>query len=65
MEFAVCDSNRPVCFCLAARGEARKLFGVEEGDPAGLGGCTPVEQSKEDASGIVDTRVLEQSVTVV
>lgn len=49
MEFIIRDGDGPVGFGFAAGGEAGEEFGVEEGDPAGLGGSAPVDEGEEDA----------------
>jgi hypothetical protein len=49
VEFIIRDGDGPVGFGFAAGGEAGEEFGVEEGDPAGLGGSAPAEEGEEDA----------------
>ncbi len=44
MKFVICYCDGEICFLLFARGKARKEFGVEEGYPGCLGGCSPMEE---------------------
>lgn len=59
MEFVARDGDGPVCLGFTAGCETREEFGVEERNPAGLGGSAPVEEREKDASGVIDAGVLD------
>ena len=60
MELLLGNGDRPVGLFFAAAGEPVQLPGVEERDPFCLVGYTPVEESEEGASGVVDAGVLKK-----